>query len=407
MSPKRSAVVAGGGIGGLAAAAALAGAGTEVTVIERTPSINDVGSGLMLYANGVRAAGALSARLGERIRTDGWVTPDDAVRLLMDSTGAVLSKEPIGQAGTRLGAPQIPILRTALQNALFDEAAAAGATVLLNTTVEDYTADDASVSVRLSDGTTRTADLLIAADGIKSALRQRMLGDGPPQYRGYTSVRGRTTGSALCPQPFVANGRGIQLFAAPVGNDTMYWAAKITAEAGQWPAMGRETALRTLLERLADWHAPVAGLIREADPDDVAVTDIHDRDPAPYWADGRVALLGDAAHPMVPALGQGANTALEDAVVLAAALRAHPGADEVATALKAYERERIGRVSAVVLHSRRQGSLDQGASQAQERARNDFMKSHGRKDEATPGIVAWTPEDIRLAAADSPLSAAQ
>ena len=108
MSPKRSAVVAGGGIGGLAAAAALAGAGTEVTVIERAPGINDVGSGLMLYANGVRAAGALSARLGERIRTDGWVTPDDAVRLLMDSTGAVLSEEPIGQAGTRLGAPRSP-----------------------------------------------------------------------------------------------------------------------------------------------------------------------------------------------------------------------------------------------------------------------------------------------------------
>lgn len=396
MSPKRSAVVAGGGIGGLAAAAALAKTGTQVTVIERAPSINDVGSGLMLYANGVRAADALSARLGERIRTDGWLTPHDAKRLLTDSTGAVLSKEPIGQAGTRLDAPQIPILRTALHNALFDETTAAGATVLLNTTVEDHTAHDESVTVRLSDGTTRTADLLIAADGIKSAIRQRMLDDGPPQYRGYTSVRGRTTGSTLHPQPFVANGRGLQLFAAPVGNDTMYWAAKITAQAGQWPAMGRQMALRTLLQRLANWHAPFVDLIQEADLDDVAVTDIHDRDPAPYWADGRVALLGDAAHPMVPALGQGANMALEDAVVLAAALRAHPGPGEVPLALKAYEHERIERASAVALHSRRQGSLDQGASQAEERARNDFMTTHGRKDAAMLDIVAWTPADIRL-----------
>lgn len=388
VSHKRTAVVAGGGIGGLAAAAALAGAGLEVTVVERAPSILDVGSGLMLYANGVRAADAISARLGARVRADGHVTGPDDVRLLLDSTGNVLSKEPIGQVGERLGAPQIPILRTALQTALLDEAVAMGASVRLALAVEGYAgAPDGRVTVRLSDGSAVTADLLVAADGIKSAVRRHMLDDGLPHYRGYTSVRGRTSGSPLYPQPFVANGRGVQLFVAPVGGGAMYWAAKITAEAGVWPAMGRTAALAALLETLDGWHEPIVDLIRDADPD-VAVTDIHDRDPAPTWLDGRVALLGDAAHPMVPAMGQGANMALEDAVVLAAALRDH---DDVDIALKEYERQRIERTSAVVLHSRRQGALDQGASQAEETARNDFMKAHGRKDESIFDVVAWTP----------------
>ncbi|MHA7956937.1 FAD-dependent oxidoreductase [Streptomyces sp. L500] len=402
MERKRTVIVAGGGIGGLAAAAALAGAGLDVTVVERAAHIGDVGSGLMVYANGVRALDAISPRLGERVRATGHPTVPGDVRLLMDSAGNTLSEEPIGDMGERLGAPQIPILRTALQTALLDEALAAGAVVRLGTTVEGHTGRADGVSVRLSDGNTLEADLLVAADGIKSVIRQAMLGDGAPTYRGYTSVRGRTTGSPLYPRPFVANGRGIQLFVAPVGADTMYWAAKITAEPGVWPAKGRDVALKELVAALDSWDEPFGRLILDADPQDVAVTDIHDRDPAPYWVDGRVALLGDAAHPMVPAMGQGANMALEDAVTLAAALGAHQDVD---TALRVYQEQRLERTSAVVLHSRRQGALDQGASRDEERARNDFMRSHGRKDEAIFDVVAWRPEDIRLEATQ-PLPAA-
>lgn len=384
----KSVVIAGGGIGGLAAALALAGRGFDVTVVERAARVDSGGSGLVLYPNGVRAADALGGGLGSRIRAAGHVTADDEVRVLMDSSGTVLAEEPIGAAGREHGAPQIPVLRRALHRALLDEALAAGAAVRLATAVEDYTAHEDHVSVRLRDGSALVCEALVGADGINSTVRRRMLGDGPPQYRGYTSVRGRTSGSVLGQRSHVVNGRGIQLFVAPVGGDTLYWTAKITAPPGVWPAMGPVGARLALAEALEGWHPSVVALVRDADPAEIVVTDIHDRDPATRWTDGRVALLGDAAHPMVPALGQGANLALEDAAVLAEAMAAHPS---VPAALAAYARERVDRAALVVLRSRSQGSLDQGACEAAESRRNARMRSAGRKDSELADVIGWRP----------------
>lgn len=387
MPSTRTAVVAGGGIGGLAAAAALARTGVDVTVVERAEKINDVGAGLVLYPNGVRAIDAISERLGERVRAQGHVTGPDEVRPLLDATGTVLAEEATGQAGARLGAPMIPLLRTALQSALLDEALTAGARLRLATTVDGYEpAGAGGVTALLSDGTGLSADVLVAADGINSALRRRMHGDEPPVYRGYTSVRGRTAAKGPYPQGFVANGRGIQLFVAPVGHGALYWTAKITAERGVWPAKGAVGAHRALLELVAGWHPDIVRLLLESD--ELTVTDIHDREPVRRWVDGRTVLLGDAAHPMVPAMGQGANQALEDAVVLATELHDHA---DVAAGLAAYEKQRTVRTARVVLSSRRQGAVDQGASRDAEAERNGLMKANGRKDTDT-GILAWRPE---------------
>ncbi|MFE3992631.1 NAD(P)H-dependent oxidoreductase [Streptomyces goshikiensis] len=399
MGKRQSVVVAGGGIGGLATAAALAGHGFDVTVVERAGRIESGGSGLVLYPNGVRAADALGGLVGERVRAAGHVTADDEVRVLMDASGALLAEEPIGAAGRELGAPQIPLLRRDLHRALLDDALAAGTALRLGTAVEDYLAAGEQVRVLLSGGDTLDCDALVGADGINSAVRRRMLGDGPPQYRGYTSVRGRTSGSVLGQRSHVVNGRGIQLFIAPVGGDTLYWTAKITSPPGVWPALGPLGARRALVEALEGWYAPVVDLVRDADPDDLVVTDIHDRDPAPRWTDGRVVLLGDAAHPMVPALGQGANMALEDAVVLGEALA---GAPSVPEALEAYARERAERAAAVVLQSRRQGSLDQGAGKAAESRRNARMSSSGRKDSELGAVVGWRPRAGRPGAPRPP-----
>ncbi|MFF4550030.1 NAD(P)H-dependent oxidoreductase [Streptomyces sp. NPDC001406] len=387
MTRQRSVVVAGGGIGGLAAAASMAARGLDVTVLERAERIGTGGSGLVLYPNGLRAADALGARIGARIRAAGRAGRPGEVRVLMDARGTVLAEEPVGGAGSG-GTPQIPVLRSALHRALLDEALTAGAAVVLATAVTDYTVRTGQVAVHLSDGSVTACDALVGADGIHSAVRARMLADGPPQYRGYTSVRGRTTGSALGQRGHVVNGRGIQMFIAPVGDDTLYWTAKITAPAGVWPALGPAGARLALLEALEGWYAPVVDLVRTADPEDVVVTDIHDRDPAPRWVDDRVALLGDAAHPMVPALGQGANLALEDAAVLADAL-ASPA--PVADALAGYARERMERAAAVVLASRRQGALDQGADRAGEERRNAHIRSAGRKDADLADVVGWRP----------------
>ncbi|MEU9092879.1 FAD-dependent monooxygenase [Streptomyces sp. NPDC048428] len=389
MSGGSHVVVAGGGIGGLAAAAALASSGFGVTVLERAAHIGDVGSGLLLYQNGIAAADAISPRLGRGIRAAGHVVGPEDVRVLMDSAGRVLARERIGEMGRRLGLPQVPILRSALQNLLLREAAAAGAHIRLGTAVEGYSQDGGRVSVDLSDGTALDGDVLVAADGLNSVIRAAMLRDGPPQYLGYTSVRGRAVGSELHPQAFVANGLGVQIFVAPADGETLYWTAKITSPPGVWPAMGQQAALAALLDLIAGWHEPVVRMIRTADPADLSVTDIHDRDPVSRWVDGRVTLLGDAAHPMAPAMGQGANTAIEDAVVLAQSLRecADPG-----EALLRYQARRVGRTTRIVLHSRRQGALDQGASREHAQARDGAMKQRGRKDAATLDVVDWRPD---------------
>ncbi|MFB7915467.1 FAD-dependent monooxygenase [Streptomyces sp. NPDC056061] len=389
MSDTHSIVVAGGGIGGLAAAAALAGHGMRVTVVERAAVVAGAGAGLMLQPNGVRALDAIGTGLGRRVRAAGNVLAPDAIRILMDADGTVLARERL-DGGPEHDAPHLPILRTALHDALLKEAVERGATLQLATAVVGCTTAPDAVHVRLSDDTTFAADALIAADGINSRIRHRMLGDGPPAYRGYTSVRGHAPDTHLGTHSHVVNGRGVQLFIAPVGDGHLYWTAKITAEAGAWPAKGPARALDDLTGALSHWYAPVARTLADTDPRDVVVTDIHDRDPALRWTDGRVTLLGDAAHPMVPALGQGANTALEDAVVLADTLA---GPEDVPEALLDYQRERLPRTSAVVLLSRGQGELDQGADARREHLRNTRMRTSGRKDEGIGDILGWRPPD--------------
>ncbi|RAG84196.1 hypothetical protein DN069_18245 [Streptacidiphilus pinicola] len=388
-----TAMVVGGGIGGLAAAAALARSGLQVTVVERAPSFEPGGSGLMLYPNGIAAADAISRRLGRRIRDTGHVIGPDEERLLLSSSGRVLAREKIGRLGWPDGTPSVSILRTAVQEALVEDVVSAGVELRMGTVLSDYAGADDAVSVRLSDGSAHSTDLLVAADGIWSSVRERMVADGPPRYCGYSSVRGHTPGDWPWPQGFVANGNGVQIFAAPVTADgTLYWTAKITAPPGVWRPLGQEAAQRALAEQIAGWPADIVRLITGSDPADIAVTDVHDRDPVSQWVDGRVVLLGDAAHPMAPALGQATNMALEDAVVLASELRTHVvngDRGDFGTALHAYQRQRVERTTRVVLLSRRQGLLDQGTGKVQSLVRNTTMSLRGRKDAALHEVTRW------------------
>ncbi|MEU0743843.1 NAD(P)H-dependent oxidoreductase [Streptomyces sp. NPDC006134] len=391
MARKRSVVVAGGGIGGLAAAAGMAARGLDVTVLERAERIGTGGSGLVLQPNGVRAADALDPRIGARIRAVGHAPRPEEVRVLMDARGRVLAEEPVGAAGVP-GAPRILVPRSALHRALLDEALAAGAAVVLAAAVTGYRVRPGHVAVELSDGNVTGCDALVGADGVHSAVRARMLGDGPPRYRGYTSVRGRTTGSALGQRGCVVDGHGIRLLVVPAGEETLYWTAEITAPPRTWPAKGPAGARLALLDALEGWYGPVVDLVRAAAPADIVVTDVHDRDPAPRWVDDRVALLGDAAHPMVPALGQGASLALEDAAVLADALASPAG---VSASLAAYARERMDRAAAVVLASRRLDDLCRGAGRAGERRRNAHITPAGRTGADLDDIVGWRPRPRR------------
>ncbi|GAA2409335.1 hypothetical protein GCM10010420_42190 [Streptomyces glaucosporus] len=350
MAKRRTVAVAGGGIGGLATAVALARRGIDVTVIERAGRIGTRGAGLVLHPGGVRAADALGGTLGARLRETGHVPRPGEVRLVMDEAGKILAEEPADAAEETPDAPRILILRSALQRALLDESLTAGAAVLLATAVEDYTQHGDGVTVRLSDGKTLECSALVAADGADSAVRRRMLADGPAEHRGHASVSGCVRGSVLERRPYTVGSRGIRLCVTPVGGDTLCWNATIASPPGIWPAKGPARARTDLIAALTGWYPPVVDLVRDTDPRDIAVADLRGRAPAPRWADGRVVLLGDAARHEASVPGRGAGTAMEDALVLADAMAAH---DDVPSALAAFQRERLERTGAAVPTARR------------------------------------------------------
>jgi 2-polyprenyl-6-methoxyphenol hydroxylase-like FAD-dependent oxidoreductase len=338
-------VVAGGGIAGLAAGAAIARAGIDVTILERAPFLGAVGSGLVLAPNGMAALDAIDPALGASVRAAGWVAAPGQARPWLGPGGDVLSTDPIGELEARWGTPQVSLRRAALQAALLDAARTAGATIRTGATVTSHADHGSHVEIRLDDGTCLSAKALLGADGVRSAVRARLLADGPPRYCGYTSVRGEARAPRGLPHGFVATDGGTHLFAAAVGPGQLYWAAKFDAHQGEWPA--KADARAALLDLLAGWDERIVDMVRAPGP--IVVSDVLDRDPVPQWTHGRVTLLGDAAHPMSPAVGQGASLAVEDAVVLAKCLRDH---DDVTEALAEYSAVRAPRAAAVVGLSR-------------------------------------------------------
>ncbi|MCE7079519.1 FAD-dependent monooxygenase [Streptomyces sp. ST2-7A] len=385
-------LIAGGGIAGPATAVALGRRGLRVTVVERAPAIAAVGSGLVLYPNGMRAVDALGEDIGALVRAAGHVVGPGESRLILGASGELLTEEPIGEVPARLGSPQVSLLRGTLQDILWREARRAGAEVLLGGSVIGYAPAPEGVRLLLSGGEEVRGAALVGADGLWSPTRGRMLGVRPPLYRGYTSVRGQTDRSPFGTRSVVLNGRGAQIFVAPVGDGKVYWTAKITADEGMWPALSRRAAMERLLSLTRAWSGPAADLVRSSDPEDLTVTDIHDRDPVRQWTDGPVVLVGDAAHPMVPALGQGANLALEDAVVLGSVLGGKDTLRDMPRAMRRFARLRVPRAERVVLASRAQGSMDQGDGDREAARRDERTRRSGRKDAPVTDVWDWRPE---------------
>jgi 2-polyprenyl-6-methoxyphenol hydroxylase-like FAD-dependent oxidoreductase len=202
----------------------------------------------------------------------------------------------------------------------------------------------------------------VGADGLRSRVRASLFGPARPRYAGYTAWRAVVEhGEELLPRGtgFESWGRGARFGCAHVGEGRVYWFATRNAREGErdGPPGGPSGPRAELLQRFGTWHSPIGDLIRAADEDAILRTDIYDREPlGGRWGRGRVTLLGDAAHPMTPDLGQGAAQALEDSVVLARCLQ-ESGA--TAGALRRYERLRSARTAMVVRRSRRLGRVGQ------------------------------------------------
>ena len=374
----RTAVVIGGGIGGLATALALHQRGWRVHVLERAPEFTDIGAGLSLWPNAMRALDVLG--LANQIRVKAAAESGGGVR---DRHGRWLSRADNDEIARRYGWPMLLVHRADLVQVLADavpvEALYAGCPM------EAVQVNGDSLAVRYPGGTLR-ADLVVGADGIHSAVRRQWWPQAPaPRYLGYAAWRMITR-----PVPesigdgavYWGRGERIGFTAMPGGRYYVFAAVSGPSGGGTDPTEFRK--------RFADWPQPIPLLLDTVDDDQMLRHDVYDLAEQPTYARDRVALVGDAAHAMDPFLGQGACQALEDAVTLAACLEQ---CADLEAALADYDRARRPRTRAIVRRARRLGAVAQWSWPTAVFAR-DLVASWLPRNAALRGvdeILSWTP----------------
>jgi 2-polyprenyl-6-methoxyphenol hydroxylase-like FAD-dependent oxidoreductase len=350
------AAVVGAGIGGLAAAIALERAGVEPTVLERAPQLREAGFGLVLSANAVTALQSLGLR--EVVAAQAAPVTRAEIR---NPHGELLSLIDYQAHGWET----YGILRSALQQAMLE--ALPSERLRLGTNCLGASTDG---RVLIAGARPLGRDIVVGADGIRSVVRRSLFGEEPLRYGGHRAWRASTTvdddriGDRFVEVWDVGGGFGF----GPAGRGRVYWYCfERVPEGTPAPERPREEFLR----RYGAWFDPIPALIEATEPDAIEPTFTYDRRPSRVWGRGRVTLLGDAAHPMKPNIGQGAAQALEDAVVLGLCAAETRAPEEM---LREYERRRARRARAAVRASRRTGRVAEVRSRTAARLRDAVMR---------------------------------
>lgn len=349
-------LVIGGGIGGLAAALGLQRRGVPVRVYERSARLGEIGAGVIIQPNGRRALADLGVDEALAARSScmrAMYTCDYA-------TGEVLSRQDNASVARRHGTPMLAVHRADLHGVLLDAVRANDAeAVVAGHEFESLDQDDEGVTVHFANGATERADAMIGADGVSSAVRSFLFPHEVAAFNGQVAYR------ALVPEELVpasARERELAMHRAP-GRYLLHYPLRggvvmnligcglteATWEAEGWsiPATNDEFAAT-----YADFAPDLLALIRNVPEGALFKWGLRDRTPLARWTVGRVTMLGDAAHPMTPFLGQGAAMAIEDALVLA---RAFAASTTVAEAFGRYEEVRRPRGNTVQLLSLEDG----------------------------------------------------
>jgi salicylate hydroxylase len=344
----------GGGIGGLTAANALRRAGVEVSVYEAAGELKEIGAGVALHANAMRVLRFIGVEEAVRKvagRTEYAVTRDGI-------TGRVISRTSRARQVELMGIEPATVHRADLLDVL--AAALPDGVATLGKRCVSVESGESSAVAKFADGTEVEADVIIGADGIHSAVRTALFGPDAPRFTGkicYRSVipaaavRGGVLADVAADNGQWLGPHGTIVLYPLRGEELINVVAHYDDDTYRHESWVTECEGAEVLERYAGWHESLLRLFEAGQT--WYKWALYDRDPIPAWTSGRVSLLGDAAHPMLPYLGQGACQALEDGAVLANALAASPS-DPVG-ALAAYERTRRPRASQVVLTARARG----------------------------------------------------
>jgi 2-polyprenyl-6-methoxyphenol hydroxylase-like FAD-dependent oxidoreductase len=336
--------IIGGGIGGVAAAAALRRYGIDATVYERAPHLKEVGAGMMLWPNATRVLkhlgllGKVTARSGRNTHF-----------LVRAATGNILMTIPLGT----FDVPALCMRRSDLLMTLLS--AVPADRVQLAKELVHLEQAKTGVVAHFADGESRKHDAVIGADGIRSRVRAGLFGPIDPVYRGYTIWRGVASSSSPALRRGYNSeswGRGSRFGILETGVGKFTWYATANTPARKAPSA--EQSRNELLQRFEGWHNPISELIERTEL--ILENGAYDLPPLRRWTSGRVTLLGDAAHPCTPNLGQGGGMAIEDALVLAKCLARER---TVECALRQYECLRRKRTRHIQQRSLLMGHIGQ------------------------------------------------
>jgi 2-polyprenyl-6-methoxyphenol hydroxylase-like FAD-dependent oxidoreductase len=345
---KKKFAILGGGIAGLSTAIALKNIGIDAVVFEAAPEIKPVGAGLVLAANAMKALKELGIdrevmAVGKSI--DGFT--------LYNLHGKAITKTDSIAMGKKYGLDNVSIHRAELHDLLLSKLNPAN--IRINKKVKSFEQGAAGVTIYFEDGTIYKTDYVIAAEGIHSAVRKKLLPQATIRYAGYTCWRAVIDNTSLqineTSETMGSNGRfGI----VPLSNKRIYWFACINTTANN--EVMKQYTVKDLLHHFQHYHHPIPAILNETNNEDLIWGDINDIKPLPQFAFGNILLIGDAAHATTPNLGQGACQAIEDAVILANEIRDNLSIEK---AFKQFEQRRLPRTAWIVNTSRQVGRMAQ------------------------------------------------
>ena len=352
--------IVGGGIGGMTTALALSQTGLQVRLYEQAPRFSEIGAGIMLTPNATRVLGHLG--VGEALAAKAMRPPASIYRRF--DNAELVGNAPLADViEEKYGSPYFHIHRTDLLDLLSTAVSAQdNAELYTDHRAVNCSHDGDKAQLNFANGTTVTCDLILACDGVRSTLRGSLLAAAQPRFRGQIAWRGLVPAAGL-PESvtdqasvvWIGPDRHIVQYLVRDGSLVNYVAI---AAKEQWEEDGwnRPSTVAEVTEEFAGWHDDVLALLRATPEDALYKWGLFDRDPLDRWVFGRVALMGDAAHPMLPFMAQGSAMAIEDAMILSRSLQA---ADSVETALDIYQATRQGRTSEIIMGSRGQTNLYQ------------------------------------------------